>query len=121
MEGEQARSLWELVRPVLDWCVQNLGPDRTVVLVVVVGGFFLLTGFLKNRRADRAWNVALEEKERTIQRLAEEVREHRLLIYTRVLGYSQEQAERMILRNIPEDGPAARKALEEKHEEHDEG
>src|SRR5215211_7251011 len=77
-------------------------------LVVISGGWKLYNIW----RKDKEVNLALQEKDRTIQRLAEQERNLRILFFKEKAGWSDEQVDRFVLRNEFPDVPSARKALE---------
>ena len=64
-------------------------------------------------RRDRETNALVAEKERTIQRLAADNRELRIALLKNLGKWSDEDIQRYILLNVPPDGPAARKLLEQ--------
>lgn len=90
----------------------NLGPDRTIGLVILLLVAFGLRRWYLDYRAGQAVNQALEEKERSIQRLNGQEREWRLYFLIQS-GMSQEDAERIVLRNDFSTPAQARRALEE--------
>jgi hypothetical protein len=63
-----------------------------------------------NKR-DEGWKEALKGKEQDIQRLADDNRTLRVqaLIHG---GMDPEQAERIVMKNVPPDGPSSRRQLE---------
>lgn len=64
-------------------------------------------------RKDQEEKSALNEKERSIQRLAQENREYKIIILKEKFKWSDEQIEKYILENRGfDDGPSARKSLE---------
>ncbi len=63
-------------------------------------------------RRDRDAKEALDEKEKSIQRLNEENRMWRALFLKDKCGMSAEEINRLVLKNEFPDAPAARKALE---------
>lgn len=64
------------------------------------------------RRKDREVNLALKEKDRTIQRLAEQERNFRILFFMEKCGWSEERIQQFVMKNEFEDVPSARKELE---------
>jgi len=60
---------------------------------------------------DEAWKVALRGKEKDIQRLADDNRTLRVqaLIHG---GMTPDMAERIVMKNVPPDGPSSRRQLE---------
>lgn len=83
-------------------------------------GFIFLLFFgwrvYNNYRKDREVNLALQEKDRTIQRLAEQERNYRILFFKEKAGWTDDQVDRFVLKNEFPDAPSARKALEGGHQ-----
>jgi hypothetical protein len=79
-----------------------------VGLVVISGGWKIYNIW----RKDKEVNLALQEKDRTIQRLAEQERNLRVLFFKEKCGWTDEQVDRFIMKNEFPDVPSARKELE---------
>lgn len=77
-------------------------------LLVITGGWKIYN----LRRKDREVNLALKEKDRTIQRLAEQERNFRILFFKEKGGWTDEQIKQFVMKNEFEDVPSARKELE---------
>lgn len=93
---------------ILQWLDSTYGPAGVVGVPVLAVALFAVVLWLRARQVS-----ALEaEKERTIQRLAADNRELRIVIYRDVHKWSAEEIDRWVLRNEFPDGPSARKALE---------
>lgn len=88
------------------------GAERLFWFLVIL----LIASFIwkiwAEKRKDRDTNLALKEKDRTIQRLAAENREHRILIFKKIHGFSDDEIEKFILKNSPENADDARTLLE---------
>jgi hypothetical protein len=100
----------------LDKLVHSLvgifGPWVTLGLVAAV---IAITGAWKIwniKRKDNEVNLALKEKDKTIQRLAEQERNFRILFFMEKCGWSDEQIQQFVMKNEFEDVPSARKELE---------
>lgn len=106
--GDAVDALERLIALLFTW----LGPGGAVA--VLLGVLVLGVGFrfYQDRRADRFINKALEEKERTIQRLAKQEREWRMVFFER-LGMPRNEVERMVLRNEADTPQDARRELED--------
>lgn len=92
--------------------VNIFGPWVTLGIVAVV---VAITGGWKIwniKRKDREVNLALKEKDKTIQRLAEQERNYRILFFKEKCGWSDEQIQQFVMKNEFEDVPSARKELE---------
>jgi hypothetical protein len=90
----------------------TFGPDVTLLLVIGTVVLGICWRVYQQWLESKEVNLALEEKERTIQRLAAVNRELRILVYKEVHKWSDEQVQRFILLNEPPDGPSARRQLE---------
>lgn len=86
----------------------TLGPSGMLGVPAIL---LALVGFVMWRRS-RQTNALVQEKERTIQRLANDNRELRIIIAVQVWKWDDERVERYIARNLHPDGPASRRALE---------
>jgi hypothetical protein len=89
----------------------SLGPLGAWIFLI---GFpilaFVAFVYWVNKR-DEGWKEALRGKEQDIQRLADDNRTLRVqaLIHG---GMDPEQAERIVMKNVPPDGPSSRRQLE---------
>lgn len=92
--------------------VANFGAGGTIGIFV----FLLLVGFIWRRyndwQRDKNTNELIAEKDRTIQRLAEEARNFKILHFKEQLGWTDEQITLFIMKNEFVDGVTARIALE---------
>src|SRR5690606_4835811 len=92
--------------------VELLGPGLALTalfgLVAVGVGLKIYTG----RRLEKAFQLALDEKERTVQRLADECRQYRVLFGIEHLGLNQQRSEKIFQRNDFATPEEARKTLE---------
>lgn len=105
---EEARKLLQLL-------IDKYGPWGTVGLVAAVLLGFLLVRLYKDWRADKAVDRALAEKERSIQRLANQERTSRRLIYTQILKLDPAEVDRLLqIEGDYDDAKQARKAIESK-------
>jgi hypothetical protein len=66
----------------------------------------------QQRRKDKEVNLALKEKNRTIQRLAEQERNFRILFFKEKCGWTDDEIEKFVMKNEFEDVPSARRELE---------
>lgn len=89
----------------------SLGPLGAWIFLI---GFPILafTAFVYwvNKR-DEGWKEALNGKEQDIQRLADDNRTLRVQAFIHG-GMDPEQAERIVMKNVPPDGPSSRRQLE---------
>lgn len=103
----------ETIGKILDLLVQAFGTSGTIILFAM----FILGSFgwryYNDRRKDREIRQLVEEKERTIQRLAKQECELRIYWLKNMAGWTDEQVERFIMLADFPDGPSARRALEE--------
>lgn len=110
--GEDAPDLIKALTRLLEVMVSSFGALGTIGIFV----FLLLVAFLWRRyndwQKDKTTDALLAEKERTIQRLAEESRNFKILFLKHQLGWTDEQINLFIMKNEFIDGVTARKALE---------
>ena len=78
--------------------VQLFGPRGAVWFIAGAFAALLFFRWLAHRRAERGWRLALDEKERSIQRLAAVERTYRLEALVRDRGMSLKDAERLLIR-----------------------
>ena len=105
----------QAARDILNILIGAFGPWGTVVLIGVgLLGMFLFRVY-KDRRADKAIDRALAEKERTIQRLANQERTWRRVLLTENLKLDKAEADSILALEGEYDTPeASRRALEAK-------
>jgi hypothetical protein len=77
--------------------VDLFGPRGAVLFLVGVVIALLILKWLAQRRAERGWRMALEEKERSIQRLAAVERTYRLEALVRDRGMTLQEAELLLM------------------------
>lgn len=92
--------------------INSFGAGGTIgiaaAVVVITGGWRIYN----NRRKDKEVNLALKEKDRTIQRLAEQERNFRILFFMEKCGWTEERIQQFVMKNEFEDVPSARRELE---------
>lgn len=98
---DEASKWFDFLKPAIEWGVHVLGPGWFVALLVAMMAGSGLTRWLANRRLDKGFQAALDEKERTIQRLADEVRGYRVALFKRDLGWTDEEVTKYLLNNAP--------------------
>ena len=112
--------IFDSLKDLLKFLNENLGPWLTAGIILVIGCSFLcffLWRFHNEKRKDKEINQVIAEKERTIQRLAQDNREWRILFFKDKCGWNDKQVQKFVLENTDfEDGPAARKVLEHEKE-----
>lgn len=96
----------------LNAIVEAFGPEWALG----IGAFFVVwTTFWRiynDKRKDKDRKAVIEEKEKTIQRLAAESREYRAAIFREKFKWTHEQVEALFYRNDYKDGVEAREKLE---------
>ncbi|HEY0003735.1 MAG TPA: hypothetical protein VGB17_02905 [Pyrinomonadaceae bacterium] len=85
------------------------GTFGLIALLLIVSGVYKR---YNDKRKDRDTDRALKEKEKSLQRVAEEVRMWRVIVFVEKFGYTFEQAERLAMQNEFPDAVTARKAME---------
>ena len=98
--------------PFLEIMVANFGAWGTIVICVGIVLLFFAWRLYNERRKDRTNDELLREKDRTIQRLADESRYYKIIVFKEVLKWTDERIDLLIIKNEHEDVVSARKALE---------
>ncbi len=102
-----------LIEKALNLLVSTFGPWGTVILIVGGLAVLFLWKVYKDKQADKARDLALAEKERTIQRLANQERTWRRLFMTQVLKLPPDEADKLLLlEGNYENAKEAREAIE---------
>lgn len=78
--------------------VNSLGPDRALLLLIILLGTGTVIRFYERWRAHRDFQRAQEASEKALQRAADEARDWRILILMKE-GMSAEEIERLIIKN----------------------
>lgn len=107
----------DAIKDLLEVLIAHYGAGGTLAIFAVVVLALFGWKVYNNYRKDKEVNLALQEKDRTIQRLAEAERNFRILFFKEKAGWTDEQVERFVLRNEFPDVPTARKALEGERED----
>lgn len=113
MEAQLNEKVLQAARDILNALIGAFGPLGTVALVGA--GLLVMFAFrvYKDKRADRTIDRALAEKERTIQRLANQERTWRRVFLTENLKIDKVEADRLLaLEGEYETPEQARKAVE---------
>lgn len=92
--------------------IANYGRWGTIAIFAVITLASAGWRIYQQRRKDKEVNLALKEKDRTIQRLAEMERNFRILFLKEKGGWTDEQIEKFVIKNEFEDVPSARRELE---------
>lgn len=103
--------LWA-INEFLELLIDNFGPGGTIIIMLALVFFSLGFRVYKDRRRDKERDALIEEKDRTIQRLAASEREYRALFLKEKAGWTDEQVKSFIARNEFSDPVEARQALE---------
>ena len=92
--------------------VAAFGPTGTVLLLLAVAVAATAWRLYQDKRKDREFNLLIEEKDKTIQRLASQERFYRAMFFKDKVGMPIEELERLIMRNDFSNTAEAREALE---------
>lgn len=100
------------IQELIQYLVTTYG--ATTVLVVALLVFLIIYGFKIYQvfTRDRTVNRAFAEMERAVQRSAAEAREYKIAFFKEKLGWTDAQIDAYMIKNLPPDGPSARRALE---------
>lgn len=89
----------------------SLGPIGAWIFLIAFPILALVAFVYWVSKRDEGWKEALRGKEKDIQRLADDIRTLRVLALIHG-GMDPEQAERIVMKNVPPDGPSSRRQLE---------
>jgi hypothetical protein len=100
------------VLKLIQFLVSTYGAN--LVLAAALGLFVVMYGFrfYETRGKDRTTERAFSEMEKAVQRSAAEAREYKIAFFKEKLGWSDAEIDAYIVKNLPTDGPSARRALE---------
>ena len=102
----------EALRKLILDLVGIFGPWPTLAIIGTIVTLVVARRLYNDSRADKETNALVDEKEKSVQRLATENREQRILIARQVYKWTPEEIERYILRAEFRNGAEAREALE---------
>ncbi len=92
-----SEGMLDAIRKILEIVFNTFGSSGTIFFVILI--FFLCFGWRKynDSRKDKDTNTALAEKERTIQRLSNEVRFWKEVYLSENKGWPPEKIERLLI------------------------
>lgn len=85
-----------VVERLLQGLVALLGPGGTVALLLGLATIAAIARWRADRRKELGWQAALDEKERSVQRLAQQEREWRRLFLLKVIGVDAEHLDEVL-------------------------
>ncbi|MFA7327815.1 MAG: hypothetical protein WC121_14195 [Candidatus Kapaibacterium sp.] len=96
----------------LGWMIKHLGIQN--VTIIIIAFFILITilYWLKNRGKKNSYDLLIAEKDTALQRIAQENRECKIMLFHKTLKIPLEDAERLISKNQYTSPDEARKDLE---------
>ena len=92
--------------------INAFGPVWTVLVALGIYGACFLWRLYNDRRKDRERDIVLEEKERSLQRLANEARAYRAYVFKEKLKCDDTWLEKFMIENDFRSGPESRRVLE---------
>lgn len=95
--------------PFLDWFYTHYGRWPTLGLIFLLPAGFIGLQIWQHRRKDRSDNAALQAKEDTIQRLAEDNRMYRAVLFKEKFGWTDEKIDAYVVKVKPAALPPAKK------------
>jgi hypothetical protein len=107
----------EALTKVINILVENYGATGTLLIFIGAIGIAVLWRVYSNYRTDKRIDQLLDEKDKTIQRLAEQERNMRILFLQKVAGWTDKQIEAFVMKNEFKDSVEARKELEQKKDD----
>lgn len=112
-DAAEVRDFWGVIQSVLDWMVGSFGawPTALIMIGLVAGAFYWRRQ--SRAAAETGWREALAEKERSIQRLAKDNREMRIVVFKEKFGWTNEEIDRYLMAAEFDTGKQAREVLEQ--------
>jgi len=98
-----------------EWLVSTIGVTWTCVLIIFFPCLAFAWWLWVSSRRDRGWEMALGEKEKSLQRIANECRAWRSLYLQKVNGMTEDEVQRHFIENEFMNGAESRHALEKKN------
>jgi hypothetical protein len=90
----------------LDWLYLHYGSNVTLAIILGAPAVFVAIQVWREWRKEADVKLALQEKDRTIDRLASENRMYRVTLFKDKLGWTDEQIERFLIKgdtsHVPE-------------------
>lgn len=102
----------EAVEQLLKFLFQQLGVAGTLTCAVLFVVASIAWRIYNDKKKEKEINLALQEKDRTIIRLASQERAWRIQYFKESKGWTDEQIDKYILQNELPNIPAMRKELE---------
>ncbi|MBX2840859.1 MAG: hypothetical protein KTR26_03755 [Flammeovirgaceae bacterium] len=78
--------------------IEQIGPTTTLIVFGIILIVAIVYKIYKDKQDDKYINKLLEEKERTIQRVADEARQYKFL-YFKERGWTTEELEKLFIKN----------------------
>lgn len=104
--------IFQAINELLKTCVELLGYNLTVVLIFLVPSLLFLYKVYNDWTKRREVNLAIKAKDETIQVLAEQNRQFRV-IELKEKGWNDDAINNVVMKNTPKDAVEARKMLQE--------
>jgi len=101
----------------LNKLIEKIGVANSFWLLIVVGIILFLRRIYNDHMKTKETNAVLEEKERALQRVANQERAWRVFFFTKMHGWTQEQCDRFIMMNDFSSPEESRNTLESKRQE----
>lgn len=111
--GGGAAAIIDAIVRLLDVLIRNFGQVGTLIIALAIVALASLWRVYNDRRKDKEVNAVIAEKDKTIQRLAEQERNYRILFFKEKAGWTDEEIDRFVMKNDFDGVVSARKALEE--------
>lgn len=108
---EQFAKILEQLRRLLEVLIQSFGVRGTLILVIAFVVLSIVYRVYRDRRQDRYIKALLEDKDRQIQRLAEQERNYRIHFF-KLSGWTDAEIDQFVMKNEFSDVPSARRALQ---------
>jgi hypothetical protein len=93
----------------LDWLYLHYGAKVTLALIIGVPVVFFAIQVWREFRKEKDVRLALDEKDRTIDRLAADNRLYRATLFKDKLGWTDEQLERFLIKGDTSHVPDGKK------------
>lgn len=107
----------DAVTNLVDILINSFGRETVIAFAIIILMTSIAWRWYSDKRKDKYIDQLLEEKDKTIQRLAKSERAYRALFFKEKAGWTEKEINNFILKNNSNNIPESRKALEGNEED----